>query len=185
MSSAPVPPQRGNNAVWWILGIVGGGIALLVFLGLILAGVIVRHIHVSETGNKVKIETPVGELRVNKGELHATGLPVYPGAIAVKDKGATIQLSAENSGVGIAAGEYHTNDSLEKVQAWYRNHLGPEFRLEKGGDSFRLAKRHPGVNDSELAFVDDKGDGARVVALKKSGDGTDMDLVRVGKRETQ
>jgi hypothetical protein len=185
MSSAPVPPQKGNNAVWWILGIVGGGITLLVFLGLILAGVFVRHIHVSETGDKVEIETPVGDLRVNQGELHATGLPVYPGAIAVKDKGATIQLSTENSGVGIAAEEYHTGDSLEQVQAWYRNHLGPEFRLEKDGDSSRLAKRHLRVNDSELAFVDEKGEGARVVGLKKPGGGTEIDLVRAGKRETQ
>jgi hypothetical protein len=41
------------------------------------------------------------------------------------------------------------------------------------------------LNDSDVAFVDDHADGARVVALKKISSGTKITLVRVGKRETQ
>ncbi|MGB0034042.1 MAG: hypothetical protein WBP79_01040 [Candidatus Acidiferrales bacterium] len=186
MSSAPVPPKGGNNALWWILGIVAGGIVVLVFLGLLLAGVMIRHINVSESGNKVAIETPVGAIKVNTGDAHTTGLPVYPGATAKDDQNTNVEISAADAAVGIATEEYQSKDSIDKVQEWYRKRLGPDFRLEssndKSNDSWKITT-HAGEHD--IAFVNDRGDGARVVALEKSFAGTKIKLVRVGKRETQ
>jgi hypothetical protein len=186
MSTAPVPPRRSNNTIWWILGIIGGSIVALVLLGLMVAGVFIRHINVTDSGNKVAIETPVGAIQVNKDEAHATGLPVYPGATVTDDKNSSFELTTGNSGVGLATEEYETADALGKVQMWYQKRLGPEFALKNARDeSSADAKNRFRLNDSDVAFVDDHADGARVVALKKISSGTKITLVRVGKRETQ
>jgi hypothetical protein len=110
MSSAPIPPQRSNNAIGWILGIVGGGIVLLILSALTLTTLIIRHVNVKDTVTNVDIETPVGEIEVNKGGFRATGLPVYPGATATDQKSASVEISANNTGVGIATESYETND---------------------------------------------------------------------------
>ncbi|HTP45242.1 MAG TPA: hypothetical protein VMJ13_11790, partial [Candidatus Acidoferrum sp.] len=41
------------------------------------------------------------------------------------------------------------------------------------------------VKTTDVAFVDDRGNGARVVALGRHGDGTEITLVRAGKKEPQ
>ena len=83
---AAIPPQRrGNNAVWWILGIVAGGIVVMVLFGLALAGLFIRNLRVHNQGNNVEIQTPVGAIKVNKDAPRASGLPVYPGAKSAGD----------------------------------------------------------------------------------------------------
>ena len=89
-------------------------------------------------------------------------------------------------GVGIAVESYNSADSLDKIKDWYRQRLGPSFRLETGKDErAALDRAHFNMNDQDLAFVDDHGDGARLVALKKTGEGLRITLLRVGRREAQ
>jgi hypothetical protein len=183
---AAIPPQRrGNNAVWWILGIVAGGIVVMVLFGLALAGLFIRNLRVHNQGNNVEIQTPVGAIKVNKDVPRATGLPVYPGATSAgNDKNAKVELSAGDGGVGIAVEHFTTSDNLDQVDAWYGHRLGPSFRREQ-----KLSD-HPihGVtvdSDTDIAFVDDHGDGARVVALTKKTDGADIVLFRAAKKEAQ
>jgi hypothetical protein len=191
MSSAPVqppaPPPDRNNAVWWILGIIGGGIVLMCILGLVIASTFLRRVNIRDTGNRVDIQTPVGEIKVNKDELHPTGLPAYPGATKSNDsKGGSADISFGGEGLGLAVEAYDSTDSLDTVKDWYRSRLGPSFRLEIGKDERAAFDRaHFDVNDQDLAFVDDHGDGARLVALKKTGDGVKITLLRVGRREAQ
>jgi hypothetical protein len=183
---AALPPQRrSNNAVWWILGIVAGGIVMMVLFGLALAGLFIRNLRVHNQGNNVEIQTPVGAIKVNKDMPRATGLPVYPGATSSgNDKNAKVELSAGDGGVGIAVEHFTTADNLNQVDVWYAHRLGPSFRREQD------LSHHPihGVtvdSDTDIAFVDDHGDGARVVALTKKGDGVDIVLFRAGKKEAQ
>ncbi|HWY26653.1 MAG TPA: hypothetical protein VNY97_01885 [Candidatus Angelobacter sp.] len=188
---APLPPAvpqpKPNNAMWWILGILGGGLVILVFFGLTLAGLIVRHIHIANDGNKVAIETPIGDLKVNKGEPHATGLAVYPAATSTGENNGTVQLGTDDEGLGIAAEEYETRDALDKVRDWYRSHLGSDFEMETNA---RHGSQHSKINgvevgNHEIAFVSERRGGARIVALDKSFHGTKIKLVRVGTREAQ
>jgi len=180
------PPRRDNNAVWWILGIVVGGIVIMIVFGLALAGMFLHHVHVNGSDNKVDIQTPVGELKVNTDSTHSTGLPVYPGAAHSdeKNKNAQIELNAGDSGVGLAVENYRTGDSLEQVTTWYQKHLNASFERENP-----QARKFQGDDKvdhkADVAFVDDRGDGARVVALTKKDSGVSIALVRVGKRETQ
>jgi len=197
MSSAPLPPvsplppssqpPRTNNALWWVLGIVGGALVILMFFALTVAGLVLRHLHINHSGKKVAIETPVGSIKVNKGEPHATGLPLYPGADPTNDNSNSIQIGTPDSEVGLATEEYRTGDSIDKVEDWYRKRLGPDFRLETEthADS-RYSKRHGlRMGNHDVAFVDDHGDAARVIALDTAGGGTKITLLRVGKREPQ
>jgi hypothetical protein len=179
-------PPRRNNAIWWILGIVAAGIIVMFLFGVTLAGLFIHHLKVRNSGDKVDIQTALGSLSVNKGGPHATGLEIDPGASpSSDDKGANVNLSANDTGVGIATEQYETKDPIDFVQAWYKKHLGPDFRLEANkavpDHSNGLVK----MNDSDVAFVDDHHNGVRVVALKKISEGTQITLVRIGKKETQ
>jgi len=185
---ATIPPQRqprSNNAVWWILGIVAGGIVVMVLFGLALAGLFIRNLRVHNQGNNVEIQTPVGAIKVNKDAPRASGLPVYPSAKpGENDNNAKVDLSNDEGGVGIAVEHFVTSDSLDQVDKWYAHRLGSSFRREENHDH----KPIHGVtvdSDTDLAFVDDHGDGVRVVALTKKDDGVDIVLFRAGKKEAQ
>ncbi len=190
MSAAPVPPppqQRQNTALWWVLGILGAGIVVLVLAGVIVTAYLARQVRIREAGKRVEIETPVGELKVNSAGTHDTGLPVYPGAVSSESQGGDLSFSTtDNERVGISAEHFRSNDALEKVQAWYRKRLGPEFRQEGPNEKGRPGRKdHLDVGEHDLAFVNDSGEGARIVALKRVEGGTEIDLVRVGKQEVQ
>ncbi len=188
MSATPVPPQppKSRSALLWVLGILGGALVLLILASLIFTVYIARQIRVREAGSRVEIQTPVGEFKVNKNEAHSTGLPVYPGAVASASEGGNFEFSADDEAIGMAAEKYRSADPVDKVEQWYRNRLGTEYRLEthaKRPNWDRNDRLHMGNVD--VAFVDDSGGGARVIGLKRSGDGTEIDLFRVGKREFQ
>jgi hypothetical protein len=185
MSSAPTPQQKNNQVIWWIVGIVGGGIALLVMLGLMVAGVVMRHVIVKEKGDKVEIETPVGSIRVNSNDAHPTGLPIYPGAKRIKSDAANVELtSKDGEAVGVGVERYATSDNLEKVSAWYIQKLGPSYHREKPGHGTHYVH---GVDDdgANVVYVNDSGDGARVVALTAKSPGVEISLIRAGKKEVQ
>jgi hypothetical protein len=183
---AAVPPQRQSQAALWIAVILGCCVAAAIVAGLLMVRLIVHRVKIREAGNKVAIETPVGSINVNKAGAHATGLPVYPGATLSGDNGGSVELSGRDANVGLATEEYRTGDPVAQVQAWYRQRLGSEFHLETGGTSReRRTKLHIDASDHEMAFVDDRNDGARIVALDNGDGGTKITLVRVGKRDTQ
>jgi len=185
MSSAPTPQQKNNQVIWWIVGIVGGGIALLVMLGLMVAGVVMRHVNVRERGDKIEIETPVGSIRVNSDDAHPTGLPIYPGAKRIKSDGANVELtSKDGEAVGVGVERYAASDSLEKVSAWYVQKLGPSYHREKPGHGTHYVHGKDG-NSADVVYVNDTGDGARVVALTAKSPGVEISLVRAGKNEVQ
>ena len=182
----PTPPQPRNNAVWWILGIIAAGIVVMFLFGVTLAGLFIHHLKVRNSGDKVDIQTGLGSLSVDKSGHHATGLEVYPGASPSSDnKGASVNLSANDTGVGIATEQYQTKDPIDFVQAWYKKRLGPEFHLETSHDNLDHPNNHAMINDNDVAFVNDHHNGVRVVALKKTSEGTQITLVRIGTRETQ
>jgi hypothetical protein len=181
----PAPPQRRNNAIWWILGIIAAGIIVMFLFGVTLAGLFIHHLKVRNSGDKVDIQTALGGISVDKGGPHITGLEIYPGASPSDNKGANVNLSANDSAVGIATEQYQTKDPIDFVQAWYRKRLGPDFRVEANKDVPDHSNGPVKMNESDVAFVDDHRNGVRVVALKKISEGTQITLVRIGKKETQ
>jgi hypothetical protein len=183
------PPRKSSNVIWWVLGIIGACIVLVMIAGLLVVSALVHKVHVNARDNKVEIETPVGNLKVNGENAHGTGLPIYPGATQEKSQGANFEVSANGKSAGLAIEKYTSDDSRETVQTWYANRLGPDFKLQvsKAGDHNN--DQIPGVplkmDSDDVAFVNDRGEGARVVALGHRGEGTEITLVRVGKNEAQ
>jgi hypothetical protein len=200
MSATPVPPPaprpnnvvqgspaQNNAAMWWILGIVAGGIACLVIGALILVAFVVHKVHINQSADRVEIETPVGAIKMNQDEAHSTGLPVYPGATPQKSQGANFEISSNDTRAGLAIEKYHSADARDDVKTWYAKHLGSSYRMETS-DANRGSKidgLQANLSPGDIAFVDDHGNGARVVAIKAAGDGTDIVLIRVGKKEPQ
>jgi len=186
MSSAPVSPRQRRNAALWCLGILAAGVIVMFLFGVTIAGLFIHRLSVRDSGRSVEIQTPVGDINVNKAE-RATGLPAYPGATPSTDsKGGSVEVTANGSGVGIATEVFDSKDPIDFVQAWYKKRLGADFRLETRKDA---PDAHANdlfkAGDHDLAFVDDRGDGARIVALKMTPNGTRITLLRVGKREAQ
>lgn len=183
-----VPPSnKGSQVALWIVVILGGCLAVLIVASLLLVRFFVQRVNIREAGNKVAIETPVGSINLNKREAHATGLPVYPGATVSTDNGGgSVEINGNETRVGLATEEYRTADPISKVRQWYRHKLGSEFRLETGHhENTRRSATHVNSDDHDAAFVDDRDDGAHVVALDNEPDGTKITLLRIGKRETQ
>jgi hypothetical protein len=156
---------------------------LMVLGALVVAGYFLRHSRVEDAGNKIDIETPVGAIRVNKTLEHVTGLPVYPGATLSSDKGANVEIF---SAVNIAVEKYESDDPEGKVEDWYRKRLGPEFHVETGHTRVNWSHSdHVQFGDADYAFVDDRNDAAKVVALAKHDGGTEITLLRTGEKELQ
>jgi hypothetical protein len=198
LTPPPVPQRNPSNLVWWILGILGAGV-VLVLLGILLIGAyFARGVHIRQAGSGVEIQTPMGALKVDK-DAHATGLPVYPGAVSTAEQGGRFEFdSRSHDKVSLSAEHYSSPDSLEQVQEWYRNHLASSFRQEKGdkewsagdqGDLRRYLPQGRGekaaikISSDDLGFVQESGEGARIVGLKRNGTRTEIDLVSVGKRQ--
>ncbi len=81
----------------------------------------------------VNIATPFGGMNVktnDKDVLGSIGLPAYPGAVAVtEDKGndhahsADVDMSFGGFKLRVKTADYRTDDSTDKVEAFYRNGL--------------------------------------------------------------
>jgi len=192
MSASPTPVQpRKSNLLWWILGIVGGGICLIVVGSVILGLYVARQIHLKQSPEHVEIQTSVGSLKVSKDEAHPTGLPVYPDSMPEKADAAQVEISGAGQKLGLAVEKYNSTHPLDKVQAWYAHRLSSDFRLaprSNGNSKQRVPSgtmENVNVDDADAAFVSDRGESERVVALKRQGGGTEITLLTVGKREPQ
>ena len=174
----PAPPQPTRNPSNIIaiallslaLILVVGGIALwegLRFLSNV-------HVQVEQEGGakkQVSIKTPVGSMEVNKGVDEASlGLPIYPGATPLKEKGsATVNFDImDEARVQVLAGKFETSDSVDKVRAFYHDRLGDQVTKYKERDE---------EGKTVFEIKHDKLD--QVVALKRNGGKTVIELVRV------
>ena len=179
----PQPPRSGSNIV---------AIALLVLALIVLvSGIAVwtglrflshnLRMQVEERGGgnkEVSINTPVGSIEVHHDVTEdSLGLPIYPGATRVKDKdSAAVNLGfGGEASVQVLAAKFETSDSLERVKAFYKEHLGSE--VTKFTDQGSEGKTTFEIRTHNLE---------KVVALEGGGSRTLIKLVRVsfGKNES-
>ena len=98
------------------------------------AGLAGCWIHAEKDANgkdkNVQVDTLFGGIHVKTDQTAAVdlGLPVYPGAVAVKDddhhKSADVQMGFGEWKLRVRAVSYQTSDSQEKVIAFYKKALG-------------------------------------------------------------
>ena len=185
VSSKVEPPK--DNRIWpWLLGLAATAIIILGVGALLVTRFLVRSIEVNRASTSVEIKTPVGTLKAAKDESVDPGLPVYPGA-KLSQQGGTVELSTPNEeSVHITAAHYLTIDPIEKVDAWYREQLSPEFKREGPGVMNRKKEVNGAVLKSDdIAYISEKEDFVHVVALQKRFNGVEIVLLRAGKPESQ
>src|SRR5271166_5304688 len=100
------------------------------FAALLLAGCSISVDDKDKKNAKVDIRTPLADLKVNTDEKAATdnGIPVYPGAhLRPTENGdnhaANVNIGAMGFGLKVVAAEYETDDSPERVKAFYQDKL--------------------------------------------------------------
>ena len=182
---APARP-RGNDLLWWILGLLVAAVIVLGLGGLLVARYMVRQIEVHPATGRVEIQTPIGQVKVSKDEKVDPSLPVYPGATLIEPV-ATVEIGgADDEPLAVHAAKYRTPDPLEKVDAWYSEHLGKEFTREGPGVAERKRKVFGiTVRSDQVAFISEKDDALRVVALERKFGSTEIALARIGERSAQ
>jgi hypothetical protein len=183
----PLPKKKSSSVIWWVLGAFLLALVLLIAAGVGTAYYFVRNTHIDQKNQQVSITTPRGTVTLQaSNDVTNVGLPIYPGA-QIAETGGGIEITAPgDKRVGVHGVKYRTGDSLEKVDAWYRQQLGPDFERRLPGDrSPSIHIQGVDVDSSDIAFVA-QGEGlVRVVGLKKTGDGTQIDMARIGKQAAQ
>ena len=177
---------------------------------MLLVGACSVHVDDKDKNNeKVDIQTPFANLKVDSSEKAAdNGIPVYPGAHLRPADGndhhsANINIGAAGFGLKVIAAEYDTNDSPEKVKAFYEDkmkkfgatltcnghsggsdvHVGWEHRNDKGDNKLSCSDTHGGGWEIKAGTSDDE----RLVSIEPNGSGTRFGTVLVqthGKDDT-
>jgi hypothetical protein len=155
-----------------------------------------------QNGNdNVRIATPFGGMQVKTDDtsvLEGMGLPAYPGATLVKkdhDHGAAdVNMNFGSFHLRVKAASYHTSDTSDKVEAFYRKALGAygdiiECSNDKSvGEPTRTAEgltcdndhKHVGIDDDISRKLELKAGSKQhqhIVAIDPDGVGTKIGLV--------
>lgn len=154
-----------------------------------------------DKNGKVDIKTPFANLKVDSDEKSVdNGIPVYPGAHlrpAEKDgdnHSANINIGAMGFGLKVIAAEYETNDSPEKVKAFYQDKMksfGATLVCKGHGNEGSDVKldSHKKDGDKKLNCDDTSGDGWEIktgtddnqhlVSIEPNGSGTRFGTVLI------
>lgn len=186
MGQQPIPPPR-QNVMLWILAGIG-----ILFVCMMFAGLMILHslrgtnLSVGSNGKGVEIKVP-GGMTIHAGETADTGLPVYPGASTQGKAGGVEITSANGTQSGVSGANYTTADSMEKVDDWYRGRLDKDFQREGPGPSeLKVKGTTVHIETGEIAYISQSGPAILIVSLKRGiGDGTKIDLARMGRSEAQ
>ncbi|MGB8768679.1 MAG: hypothetical protein WCC92_03625 [Candidatus Korobacteraceae bacterium] len=141
-------------------------------LALLLAACSINVDDKDKKNEKVDIQTPFANLKVNTGDKAAdNGIPVYPGAhLRPADNGdnhsANINIGAVGFGLKVIAAEYETDDSPEKVKAFYQD------KLKAFGDVL-VCNGHSGGSDVHVGKQGDQQD-QKLTCKGTHGDGWEL-----------
>jgi len=151
------------------------GLSAVITAGLLLliAGCSISVDDKDKKNEKVDIKTPFANLKVDSNEkADDNGIPVYPGAhLRPPDKdgdnhSANINLGAMGFGLKVIAAEYETDDSPDKVKAFY------EDKMKHFGNVL-VCSGHSGGSDVNVS-VDKKDDDGKLNCSDTHGNGWEI-----------
>ena len=178
-------PERKASLLGWVLGLLIAGIAIL-GLGTYLAWrILVPRVEVIRSSSGVEIKTPVGNLKAS-ADGDDTGLPKYPGA-EITEPGATVEIeSPSEDTVAIIVAKFRSNDSIDKVNDWYHERLGPDFEREGSGKMERKRLVYgTEVSSADVVYLRDREHVMEAVILRRKGLATEIVLLRAGEPQAK
>jgi zinc-ribbon domain len=123
-SPEPTAPNPGSSSAVKIIVVVVAVVVVFGILGIATLGIIGMHIarrtHISQDGNRVKVETPFGSVDTTKDPQQLAkdlGVEIYPGAQPQNNGSA----SANFGGVHTTSAVFLSRDPLDKVCDFYRS----------------------------------------------------------------
>ena len=157
--------------------------------------------HEKDNGKKndVDIRTPFGSLSVKEGstDVRDTGLALYPGARIKKDSddmhhSANVNISSSMFGLKVVALKFESDDSSDKVLAFYCKEMGKYGKVADCTGGFNL-NFHRHDKDAEVTCDGHDGSGheykevlkagtennQRIMAIKPRSNGSEFTLVYV------
>lgn len=143
----------------------------------------------------VKIETPVGGLKVDTAGVNPSdvGLAIYPGARPKKEHGgehssANVNISSSLFGVKVVALSFVSDDPPEKLIDFYKKELGKYGEVleckngtHEVGDQLKCNDK-PGHDPDKLELVVGTKESQHIVSVKPEGKGAQFALVYVQTR---
>lgn len=177
---APAGEERKTSLIAWALGLLLTGILVLGIGTYIVWRIIAPEIEVIRTASGVEVRTPAGNMTASR-EGDETGLPKYPAA-ELSEPGATVEIeSPTEESVSVTVAKYRSSDAIEKVEAWYKERLGPDFEQEGRGKMERKRVIYgTDVGADDVAFFQDREQLLQAVILRRKGAATEIVLLRAG-----
>lgn len=173
--------SSSKSLMWMMIGLFTG-LAILLAGGLFVASRVVRSMGLSAAGARDTVRTPGGSFRLQKETEVGPGLPVYPRSSLIVPDDAAAAAAVKQAQSGIETSTYHTTDTRDFVDEWYSKHLSPEFTRRDAGDRPASSTfSDTRVSDSDIAFVAEREQMVRIVALSLDSGGTKISLIRFSK----
>lgn len=133
----------------------------------------------ADKDKNVDVRSPMGDLHVGKdADAQKAGLPVYPGARQQRDENSdpvNLAISTENFGMKLIVSKYETDDSGEKVLAFYRE------KMKKYG---KVLECHGSDDKSGLHSDSDDKEGSGPLKCEGDNSGPVREL-KVGTEDNQ
>lgn len=159
------------------------GVCVLLGGALLMTSRLIHALALRSDTDKSTVRTPIGDYRMETAAQVGPGLPVYPQASLVLPGNEAARMSVQKTDQPqVVSSVYHTNSSREFVINWYSEHLSPEFvKQDSGAKNLPDAFHNAPIADDDVAFVGERGDQIRVVALANDEGGTKITLLRSAK----
>jgi len=174
---APLPPAQpatGGSSALKIILIV---LAIIVGLGIISVGAfsffVYRvaksardKVHISQEGDQVKIDSPVGSFSANSSDQAPKdlGVDVYPGAQAQKDGNASMTFGS----VHTVTASYASSDSLDKVCTFYKSKFPNAMTTTS--------------DQNQCTIISNTQNGMITINIEANGDATKIQISNVNKK---
>src|SRR5437868_10556748 len=113
---------------------------------------------VTKNGSTTTYESKEGKMTVGQGAVDVAklGAPLYPGASQSADNGSISVTTASGSGV---MASFTTNDSFDKVYAWY------QAKMPKGSEKMHVSQS--GASIAEFLTAENTADQTLVMVSSK------------------
>lgn len=171
--------RRGGVLAGILLGILA--LAVLLVAGVVfIAWFFAEHVRVQETagehGRTVRVETPVGSVRVRERArpgAGSLGVPVYPGARLSESDSKLVNVELDfgprSQELGITAAVYTSDDPVEKVVEFYRRQLPHWIVAQKRRGGFQMEYTEGGYK--------------RMIAIHRDDGRTRIAIAQIGEPE--